>query len=152
MSSDRDYQAAFCEPRLDQPLYATIADLSGVRVFLAEDEPMLLWALEEVLADFGCVVVGTATRVTQALAFVAAHAFDVAVLDGKLADGAIDPVVAVLSARGTPVIIATGAASSECTERFGSVVSLQKPYKDADLRLALLRVLRRGQPDEPSDF
>ena len=147
MSSDRDDQAASGGPQPDQLLHAASADLAGTRVFLAEDEPMLLWALEELLADFGCEVVGTATRVTQALAFVAAHTFDVAVLDGKLADGEVDPVVAVLAARGTPVVIASGAASSECTERFSSVVSVQKPYRDADLRQALHLALRRGQCD-----
>lgn len=115
-----------------------------MRVFLAEDEPILLWALEEVMTDLGCEVVGTAARISEAISFVAIHHFDVAVLDGKFADGTIDPVVAVLLARGTPVIIASGSASSECTERFGNVVSLQKPYKDAAMQQALLFALAQG--------
>jgi CheY-like chemotaxis protein len=120
------------------------ATLSGVSVFVAEDEPMLLWALEEVLAELGCKVVGTSTRVTDALAFVATHTFDVAVLDGKLSDGPIDRVVEVLVARGTPFILASGVASSECSARFGNVTSLQKPYNDADLQQALLLALAQG--------
>ncbi len=121
------------------------AALSGVSVFLAEDEPMLLLALEEAVSELGCEVVGTATRVTEALTIVATHQFDVAVLDGRLADGSIDPVVAILVARGTPLIIASGVASAECIERFGNIVSVQKPYKDAELRDALLLVLAQGQ-------
>ena len=146
MNSELPFQAGqeVLPPRA-QPLLDASAALLGLRVFLAEDEPMLVLALEEVLGELGCVVVGTATRVLEAIAFVETHTFDVAVLDGKLADGTVDPVVAVLVARGTPVVIASGAASSECTERFGSVVSVQKPYKDDDLRQALLVALARGQ-------
>ena len=130
-----------------QCLLDEAAALLGLRVFLAEDEPMLLWALEEMMSDFGCSVAGTAARVTDATAFVASHPFDVAVLDGTLRDGPIDPVVAVLAARGTPVIIASGIASLECAARFGTVVYLQKPYRDADLRQALLLALAQGQPE-----
>lgn len=147
MSNDRDQQKTADRPLPGQPLNTASIALSGTRVFLAEDEPLLLWALEEVLADLGCDVVGTATRVTEALVFAATHSFDVAVLDGNLVDGSIDPVVAVLLARGTPVIIASGSPSAECTERFGSVVTVQKPYKDVDLREALLLALARGQSE-----
>lgn len=131
-------------PPRAQPLSDASATLSGLRVFLAEDEPMLLLALEEVLGDLGCKVVGTATRVKEALAFLAHHTFDVAVLDGTLADGSVDPVVDALIARGTPFIIASGVASTDLPTKYGSAVILQKPYKDADLRQALLLVLAQG--------
>lgn len=130
-----------CPPA--QPLSVAPATLVGVSVFLAEDEPMLMWALEEVLGDLGCTVIGSATRVCAAMAFIAAHTFDVAVLDGTLADGAIDPVVAALVERGTPVVIASGTAPSEY-ERFSDVVVVQKPYTDGDLRQALLLALAQG--------
>ena len=123
------------------------ANLSGVSVFLAEDEHMIVWALEEILSDLGCTVAGTCARVSDALALVASLPFDVAVLDAKLIDGAIDPVVEVLVARGTPVIIASGVASFECSARFGNVTSLQKPYTDADLRQALILALTRDQSE-----
>ena len=126
-----------------QPLLGVPATLAGVSVFVAEDEPMLVWALEEVLSDFGCRVVGTAARVAEALAFVADHAFDVAILDGKLADGSVDPVLDVLIARGTPFIIASGVASTDLTTKYAGAVVLQKPYKDADLRQALRLALAR---------
>ena len=127
------------------------SSLSGVRVFLAEDEPMILWALEEVLDELGCEVVGTATLVTEALAFVASHRFDVAVLDGRLADGNIDPVIDVLVARGTPFILASGLASPGFKERFSGAVALQKPYNAADLEQALARALKRDNPDSPDE-
>jgi DNA-binding response OmpR family regulator len=145
MSTDRDHQVAPNGPGQAQPIHAVSASLAGTRVFLAEDEPMLLWALEEALTNLGCEVVGAATRVSEALAFAACHSFDVAVLDATLADGQIDPVVAVLVARSTPVIIASGAAPADCMERFGNVVAIQKPYKDSALHQALLRVRAQTQ-------
>ena len=148
MNSEPPFQTGLkVQPPRAQPPSEEPATLLGVSVFLAEDEPMIVWALEEILSDLGCKVAGTCARVTDALAFVASHPFDVAVLDGKLSDGPIDPVVEVLVARGTPVIIASGVASFECSARFGNVISLQKPYKDADLRQALLLALARGQSE-----
>ena len=132
---------------LAQPVLGEAAALLGLRVFLAEDEPILLWALEEIMSDLGCTVAGMAARVTDATAFVASHPVDVAVLDGTLSDGPIDPAVAVLAARGTPVIIASGVASMECSARFGNVIYLQKPYQDADLRQALLLAMAQGQSE-----
>lgn len=115
--------------------------LAGIRVFVAEDEPILLMTLEDILGELGCTVVGTAGRVTDSLAFVASHAFDVAVLDGALADGNIDPVVDVLLARGTPFVVASGFASSHFSKSFSTAVFLRKPYSDELLGQALLRAL-----------
>lgn len=119
--------------------------LAGVSVFLAEDEPVLVWALEEVLGELGCQVVGSAARVTDAMAFVAQHSFDVAILDGTLADGSIDPVVELLTARGVPVILSSGRSSCDATKKYSHAVVLQKPYKDVELRQALLLALARGK-------
>ena len=118
--------------------------LAGVSVFLAEDEPVLVWALEEVLSELGCKVVGSAARVTDAMAFVAQHTFDVAVLDGTLADGSIDPVVELLLARGVPFILSSGRSSCDVTKKYSHAIVLQKPYKDVELQQALLLALARG--------
>jgi len=116
-------------------------ELAALNVFIAEDEPMLLFSLEEILSELGCVVVGSATRVSEALAFAANQAFDVAVLDVSLADGVIDPVVSALTQRGIPVVVASGMSRGEAAERFCGAVMLQKPYRDRDLQLALIKAL-----------
>ena len=115
--------------------------LAGIRVFVAEDEPILLMGLEDALCELGCTVVGTAGRVKDSLAFVASTSFDVAVLDGSLADGNIDPVVDVLVARGTPVVVASGYAATHFSASFSTAVFLRKPYTDANLGQALLLAL-----------
>ena len=60
------------------------SSLSGRRILVVEDEVIVAWLLEDMLADFGCAVIGPAARVGQALAMVEAEAIDAAVLDVNL--------------------------------------------------------------------
>jgi len=117
--------------------------LAGVQVFVAEDEPILLWALEEVLEGLGCTIAGSAKRVADALAFVASNTFDIAVLDGSLADGSVAPLVKVLVDRGTPFVLASGRGASDFSEAFSTGVFVRKPYKETELRQALLLALAK---------
>jgi DNA-binding NtrC family response regulator len=117
------------------------AGLSGVRVFVAEDEQMLLWVLEEVLAEFGCETIGTATHVADSLAFVKDNVFDVAILDVTLVDGDTQPVANLLNARGTPFIITSGKSHLEAPTVLKNALYLQKPYTCDDLKKMLLAAL-----------
>jgi CheY-like chemotaxis protein len=130
-------------PRPDSSPQLKATTLAGIQVFVAEDEPILLWALEELLEGLGCTVAGSATRVTEALAFVASNSFDVAVLDGSLADGSILPLVNILAARGTPFVMASGLSSSDFPEAFSSGVFVRKPYNGTELRQALVLALEK---------
>ena len=135
------YVESDVEALADRSLRGSPVALRGARVFVAEDEPMLLWALEEVLDNLGCKAVGSATTVAEALGFVNRNVFDVAILDGQLADGDIQPVFDLLIARGTPVVIASGSDRLKTSARFRNAVILQKPYRDEDLETALLAVM-----------
>jgi CheY-like chemotaxis protein len=128
-----------CDPSVPAPRRT----LAGLRVFIAEDEPILLLVLEDVLSGLGCVIVGTAARVKDSLAFVADNVFDLAVLDGALSDGNIDPVVEILTARGTPFVIASGFSSPSFSTTFKAAVFIRKPYTDAMLHQAVIRALEK---------
>jgi CheY-like chemotaxis protein len=114
--------------------------LLDLRVFLAEDEPVLLMELEENLGDLGCTVVGTATKVSETLEILASQEFDIAILDVRLKDSTIEPVGDALVKRGIPFIIATGDSSIELLRRFPDAPVLNKPYGLDDLRKALLHL------------
>ncbi len=107
---------------------------------------MLLWALEEMMADWTCVIAGSATRVADALAFVSANTFDVAILDASLQDGSIEPVVAVLTARGCPFVIASGTNPSERNSHFFGPHAVQKPYTELALRTAIEQAVFPARP------
>lgn len=124
----------------------TPESLDGLRVFLAEDDPTILFMLEATVDSFGCNVVGTAMRVDNALAFIQSNDIDVAVIDVALADGDCAPLVTALAVLGTPVILATGAASSVHAQGPKGAIFLRKPFTDRDLRAALAKAA--GRPPE----
>lgn len=61
-----------------------INGLSGRRILVVEDEMLVAWTLEDMLAELECTVVGPAVRVDQALAMIGADTVDAAVLDVNL--------------------------------------------------------------------
>ena len=73
---------------------------SGCRVFVVEDEMIVAWLLEDMPAELGCVVIGPAAKVDQALAMIEAKAIDVAVLDINLNGEMSYPIADALAARG----------------------------------------------------
>src|SRR6202171_5551025 len=81
---------------------------SNRRVLLVEEEMLVAWLIEDMLADLGCAVIGPASSVNQALAMIDAEAVDAAVLDLNLNGQMSYPVADALAARGVPFVISTG--------------------------------------------
>jgi len=82
--------------------------LSGLRVLVVEDEFMIAMLIEETLADYGCVIVGPFTNLTQALQAVQQQALDGAVLDVNLRGEKVYPLAELLDARGVPFLLLSG--------------------------------------------
>lgn len=117
--------------------------LAGTRVFIVEDEALILDTLQDMLEDLGCEVVESAARVGEALAKVPSLAFDVAVLDVNVAGERIDPVADLLANRGVPFLFSTGYGRSSLAAAHRERVVLTKPYRKSDLEVALAAVLPR---------
>ena len=79
----------------------------GARLILVEDEALLALDLQDMLEEMGCLVVGTAGRLEDALV-LAETEFDLALLDMNLAGARIDPVARRIAERGIPIIFVTG--------------------------------------------
>lgn len=94
--------------------------LAGTRVFIVEDEVLLLYTLEDMLEDLGCTVAGSASRLAQAVAQAGKLAFDVAILDVNIAGERVDPVADLLAARGVRFFFATGYDRSSLPSRIAS--------------------------------
>ena len=60
-------------------------ELTGLRVFVVEDEGLVAMMVEGMLEDLGCAVVLNAASVSEALALIGRGGFDIALLDVKLA-------------------------------------------------------------------
>jgi CheY-like chemotaxis protein len=115
--------------------------LAGTRVFIVEDEALILDTLQDMLEGLGCQVVESALRVDEALSKLVGLDFDVAVLDVNVAGTRIDPVADLLARRGMPFLFASGYGRGSLPAAHRERVLLTKPYRTADLQAALDSVL-----------
>ena len=120
--------------------------LQGLRVLVVEDEALVSMLLEDMLADHGCEVAATASRIAQALDMVADDnlSFDAAILDVNLGGEPIFPVAEALAARGAPFVFATGYGAGGLPETWRSRPTLQKPFSHEDVGKALLVAVNGG--------
>ena len=118
--------------------------LSGRRVLVVEDEVMVAWMLEDMLADLGCEVVGPAARVDQALAMIEAEAVDAVVLDVNLNEEKSYPVADALAARGVPFVFSTGYNKNNLHTGYLGFPMLQKPFDRAQLGGVLAELMAPG--------
>ena len=122
---------------------ASDPQLEGVRVLIVEDEPLVAMLLEDMLSDLGCVVVGVAGSVTEAVTHAKGAALDVAILDVNLGTQSSAPVAEALSARSVPFVFATGYGESGVPEAFRGRPALQKPYGMQDVARLLAQAVGR---------
>ena len=115
--------------------------LCGCRVLVVEDEVLVAWMLEEMLAELECMVVGPAVRVSQALAMVGTEAIDLEILDVNLNGEKSYAVADALAARRVPFVFSTGYAADSMPDKYRNSLILQKPYSQSDLSAALTRLL-----------
>ena len=121
--------------------------IKGMRVLLVEDEALVALMLEDMLADLGCVVAGTANAVAQALSQIAgACDIEAAILDVHLGGETVYPVADVLLQRGVPFVFSTGFGPTDLAVRYPDSPLLNKPYPPAALEAALASLRARGAP------
>lgn len=101
--------------------------LEGLRVLIVEDEPMIASSLEDVLTDLGCVVIGPALNMKDAMRLARAAEIDGASLDVNIAGEKVYPVADILSERGIPFVFLTGYGKAGLRESDLSRPVLQKP-------------------------
>jgi CheY-like chemotaxis protein len=112
--------------------------LHGTNVFVVEDESLVLFNLEDILTELGCIVVGPAMRLEQARQLVeTATEVDVAILDVNLGGQPVFAVAEALRARGVKIIFATGYGREGLPEEWRAFPVLLKPYTAEDVGQAL---------------
>ena len=115
--------------------------VSGRRVLVVEDEMMVAWLLEDLLAELGCAIVGPAAGVNQALAMIEAEAIDVAVLDVNLNGEMSYSIADALATRGVPFVFVTGYDKNRILEGYRTSPVLQKPFHRAEFADTLTKLL-----------
>jgi CheY-like chemotaxis protein len=116
-------------------------NLKGLRIFIVEDEFLVLMLIEDTLADIGCVVAGTAARLEEAIANAASLDFDLALVDVNLNGVRAYPLAEMLVNRGIPVLFVTGYGEFGVPDNFRRIPVLSKPFQQRDLERALAKAL-----------
>ncbi len=98
----------------------------GLRVLVIEDEILVAMLIEEMCADLGCIVVGTAATLEEALSLSRQADFDVCLVDMNLKGVNSEPVLADLHERSVPFAIVSGNGDAAQDDRAALV--LGKPF------------------------
>ncbi|MFT5776492.1 response regulator [Hyphomonas sp.] len=108
------------------------------RIFIVEDEAILLCDLEDIVLELGFDHAGSATSVDQAMDFLASGPdIDLGLLDLNLNGQPSDPIADHLLAAGIPVLFVSGYGRRGLADRFADCHVLQKPYDERKLAAAL---------------
>jgi DNA-binding response OmpR family regulator len=116
-------------------------DTSRRRILLVEDEAMIAMLVEDMLEDFGHKLVKVATRLEEALTAARNEVFDLAILDLNLGGALTYPVADMLRDKGVPFIFATGYGSGGLKEAYSDLPTLQRPFNQEALGLAIMGAL-----------
>lgn len=116
--------------------------LAGARVLVTEDQAVVAIDLEATLGELGCVVLGPAASVAEALRLVGPGTLDAALLNMGLLDGFALPVAEALAAAGVPFALLTGYPEERLDHpALRAVPHLAKPFDTGELGRVLARLL-----------
>jgi DNA-binding response OmpR family regulator len=119
------------------------ADLKGLKVLIVEDGVFTALALQELLTEAGCEVIGPCPRLDEAMEVARTAILDVAVLDIDIDGANAFGVADELQERGIPFIFASGYGHSRTPARLAAAIALEKPFDNAALLEALQATLHR---------
>jgi CheY-like chemotaxis protein len=105
-----------------------VAPGKALRVLIVEDEALIAMSLEDLVQGEGCVVVGLAGSVQQALGMIAeSENIEFALLDLNLRGQVAYPVADALTAKCIPFVITSGYGSPGIEARYAGHETLVKP-------------------------
>lgn len=110
-------------------------------ILIIEDEAMIIFMLEDLLAESGFVIAGAVTTLDAALSLIENCGCDAAILDVNLAGECSTPAALALTARGIPFLAVSGYAESQLPAAYSAGVYVSKPFKPETLIEALRSIL-----------
>jgi CheY-like chemotaxis protein len=114
--------------------------MEGQTVLLLEDEPIIGFALEDMLIECGATTLFCGSLEAARRALDSSQP-DVAILDVNIHGERSYPVAEALASRGIPFIFATGYGDALHPPEFAAVPTISKPYRLLEVELALAAAL-----------
>ncbi|MEO8455415.1 MAG: response regulator [Sphingomicrobium sp.] len=118
-----------------------MADLTGRRILLIEDSPVVGPITADLLAELGCEVAGPAPNMAAARELVEESGYDAALVDIHIRGERAFPLCELLEAKGVPFVLTSGYAGWHIPDKWDGRPRLQKPYTMDQVREALNGVL-----------
>jgi CheY-like chemotaxis protein len=125
----------------DGPPNSLRPTLSGRRILLVEDSPVVGPFTVDILADLGCEVVGPAPNMAQARELIEDGLFDAALMDVHIRGERVFPLCEMLDARNVPFVFTSGYADWTMPDKWNDRPRLQKPYTVDQVEHALTDLL-----------
>ena len=116
--------------------------LAGLDVLLIEDETMVSFLIEEMLAQLGATSIRHAARVEVGSALLDAKLPSFAILDVNLAGETVFPLAERLQAAGVPFVFITGYGREGLHGQWISCEVLQKPLTAMEFEQGIRRILK----------
>jgi CheY-like chemotaxis protein len=132
---------------LDLALYVAplVRTLPSGRILVVEDEPAIALCLHGIIHGLGCTGIGPVGRLATAMDLARNEAIDAALLDVNLGNGDfVYPVARALEARGIPFAFVTAYPSSALDGAFCQHAVVNKPFRLAEVRSCVRRLLPDG--------
>ncbi len=114
--------------------------LTGKRILIVEDEPLVAMDMQSMLSGAGCVAVGPAGTLAEARRLLATETCDVALVDVNLKGQPIEDLLPLLRQAGVPFAFVTGYGPKVLSKTFEETVTISKPFT-AEQLLAVTEVL-----------
>ncbi len=111
--------------------------LSGRRVLVVEDSPVVGPFAAEKLNELGCVVVGPAPNMAAARALIEEEPLDAALMDVNIRGEKVFALCDILQRKGVPFVITSGYGDWQVPDQLIDCPQLPKPYTFDQMRDAL---------------
>ena len=115
------------------------ADLTGKRILLIEDSPVVGPFTAELIKELGCEVVGPAPNMAAARELIEDGGYDAALMDIHIRGERVFPLCEVIEAKGLPFVLTSGYADWQMPDKWAGRPRLQKPYTFDQVEQALAR-------------
>lgn len=117
------------------------SELTGRRILLVEDSPVVAPFTKGLLEELGCEVVGPATNMAAARELAESEQLDAAIVDIRIRGEKAFPICEILGGRDIPFVLSSGYADWPTPEKWLDRPQLPKPYTIEDVEVALLQLL-----------
>jgi CheY-like chemotaxis protein len=131
----------------EKPGKSPLSPPPGSRILLIEDDIEFASVLVRMLVTLGHTVAGPLARLDDAVDAAQQESVDLAVLDVDLHGKATSSVAEMLDARHIPFVVMTGYSADELSSPFRNRPTLQKPFRQRDLLVALEAARSSGSSD-----